>query len=254
MIPIKDNVPRVTPPFAVSLIIGINALAFVYSLSLDPRVMAHLYHLFGVVPARFFEPQWAAWAGYPQTMGWPLVTYMFLHGGWLHIILNMWMLWIFGDNIEDVTGHTGFVLFYVLCGMAAVGLHMAFEQASPIPVIGASGAVAGVMGAYIVLYPHGRVLTLVPIIVIPLFLQLPAILFLGVWFLSQVFSGLVSSAQEAAKEVAWWAHVGGFVAGIALIRVFRRKGHCKYCYNPNTRNYDPEEGAGGGQREPDNRF
>lgn len=241
MIPIRDNVPRVTPPIVVVGIIIFNALAFFYIKSLDPRDVVHLYHLLGVVPARFLEPEWASWAGYPQTFGWPLVSYMFLHGGWLHVILNMWMLWIFGDNIEDVTGHFGFLVFYLLCGLAAVAVHMFFEQTSPTPVIGASGAVAGVMGAYIVLYPHGRVLTLVPIIIIPLFLRIPSYLFLGIWFLSQVVSGILAKSMPAAVEVAWWAHVGGFVAGIVLIGWFRKRGTCRYCYNPETRDYDPEE-------------
>lgn len=239
MIPIRDNVPRVTPPVAVTAIILLNVAAFLYSLGLDGRAVSQLFHLYGVVPARFFEPVWAAGVGYPDSMGWPLVSYMFLHGGWLHIILNMWMLWIFGDNIEDVTGHFGFVVFYLLCGLAAAGLHMVFEQSSPVPVIGASGAVAGVMGAYIMLYPHGRVLTLVPILFIPLFLRIPSYLFLGVWFLSQLAAGLVSSANNA-MSVAWWAHVGGFLAGCVLILWFRRRGQCRYCYNPATKDYDAE--------------
>jgi len=243
VIPIRDNVPRVTLPVAVTAIILINAVVFFYGKDLAPRNLAHLFHVFGVVPVRFFEPEWATWAGYPQTYGWPLISYMFLHGGWLHIILNMWMLWIFGDNIEDVTGHLGFVIFYLLCGLAAIGLHMLFEQTSPIPVIGASGAIAGVMGAYIVLYPHGKVLTLVPIIIIPLFLRVPSYLFLGIWFLSQVVSGILAKAQ-AAHEVAWWAHVGGFVAGIVLIQWFKRRGTCRYCYNAATKDYDLEDESG----------
>lgn len=240
MIPLRDNIPRVTMPVAVSAVIAINVLAFLYAMMLGPKEQVFLFHLFGVVPARFFEPEWAAWAGYPQTFGWPFLTYMFLHSGWMHIILNMWMLWIFGDNIEDVTGHLGFVAFYLLCGLAAVALHMVFEQQAAIPIVGASGAVAGVMGAYIVLYPHGRVLTLVPIVIIPLFLQLPSYLFLGVWFLSQLAAGVVSHVREVS-EIAWWAHVGGFVAGMSLIHLFRRPGHCRYCYNPVTKDYDPEE-------------
>ena len=247
MIPIRDNVPRVTPPVAVIAIIALNAAVFLYSRSLDPRSMVEFFHVFGVVPARFFEPQWAAWAGYPETMGWPMLSYMFLHSGWLHIIFNMWMLWIFGDNIEDVTGHTGFVIFYLACGLAAVGLHMAFEQTSQLPVIGASGAVAGVMGAYIVLYPHGRVLTLVPLFFVPLFFRLPSWIFLGIWFVTQVFSGL-ASRSTGAQEVAWWAHVGGFLAGVLLISLFWRRTRCKYCYNPATKDYDPEGDV------PENRF
>lgn len=240
MIPIRDNVPRVTPPYAVLIIIAINVLAFMYTRVLDGRSLVYLYHLFGVVPARFFEPEWAAWAGYPDTLGWPLLTYMFLHGGWMHLIINMWMLWIFGDNIEDVTGHGWFVLFYILCGLSAVALHMVFEQNSPTPIVGASGAVAGIMGAYVVLYPHGKVLTLIPIIIYPLIIRVPAAIFLGVWFATQLVSGLYSSVQEA-HGVAWWAHVGGFVAGIILIRYFRRAGECRYCYNPDTKDYHPEE-------------
>lgn len=243
MIPLRSNVPRVNRPYAVILIIVVNVLAFLYAKSLDGRAMFQLYHIWGVVPARFFEPEWATWAGYPDTIGWPLITYMFLHGGWFHIILNMWMLWIFGDNIEDVTGHVGFVLFYVLCGLAAVMAHMVFEQASPTPVVGASGAVAGVMGAYIVLYPHGRVYTLVPIVFIPLMLRIPASIFLGVWFLSQISSGVYSSLSHQGS-VAWWAHVGGFVAGILLIFVYRRGSECKYCYNSLTKDYDPEHPFG----------
>ena len=239
MIPIRDNVPRVTRPMAVVAIIAVNALVFLYMESLGRVGQAEIFHLFGVVPARFFQPDWAAWAGYPETAGWPLVTYMFLHSGWLHVIMNMWMLWIFGDNIEDVTGHGWFVLFYLLCGLTAVGLHMFFEQGSSLPVVGASGAVAGVMGAYVVLYPHGRVLTLVPIVFIPLMFRIPASVFLGIWFVTQILSGLYSSAQ-GMENVAWWAHVGGFVAGIVLIRWFRRPGACRYCYNPDTKDYDPE--------------
>lgn len=239
MIPLRDNVPRVTKPVAVMAIIAVNVIVFLYGESLSVRDQGFLFHLFGVVPARFFEPDWAAWAGYPQTIGWPFFTYMFLHGGWLHLILNMWMLWIFGDNIEDVTGHGWFVVFYMMCGIMAVTLHMALEQTSPLPVVGASGAVAGIMGAYVMLYPHGRVLTLVPIIVIPLILKVPSYLFLGIWFLSQFVSGLISEVREVS-EVAWWAHVGGFVAGVVLIRFFRRPGACRYCYNPTTKDYDPE--------------
>lgn len=241
MIPLRDNVPRVTKPIAVSVIIAINAVLFLVTKGMPPQEQAQFFHLYGVVPARYFDPQWAAWAGYPDGFIWPFFSYMFLHGGWIHVILNMWMLWIFGDNIEDVTGHFGFVVFYVLCGLAAVGLHMIFQQNAPIPVVGASGAVAGVMGAYIVLYPHGRVLTLVPIIIIPLILRVPSYLFLGIWFLSQIASGFISNGKPGASEVAWWAHVGGFVAGLVLILWFRKRSVCTYCYNPKTKDYDPDQ-------------
>lgn len=238
MIPLRDNVPRVTLPIAVGVIIALNALVFGFELTMDLRSKVELFHIFGVVPQRFFNPTWAAWVGYPEASVIPFFTYMFLHSGWLHIIFNMWMLWIFGDNIEDVTGHFGFVVFYVLCGLAAVGAHILSDTGSSVPVIGASGAVAGVMGAYLVLYPHGRVYTLFPIFIFPLILRVPSVFFLGFWFLSQFFSGLFSVANGAAQAVAWWAHVGGFLTGIVLITVFRGRGRCKYCYNPASKNYD----------------
>lgn len=238
MIPLRDNVPRVTLPIAVSIIILLNALAFGFELLLDPRAKVELFHLFGVVPQRFLNPAWAEWIGFPDASILPFFTYMFLHSGWLHIILNMWMLWIFGDNIEDVTGHFWFPVFYLACGLVAVGAHMISDTGSSIPVIGASGAVAGVMGAYLVLYPHGRVFTLFPILFIPVVLRIPSVFFLGFWFLSQFFSGIFSVANGAAQSVAWWAHVGGFVAGIFLITLFRGRGRCKYCYNPESRDYD----------------
>lgn len=236
MIPIRDNVPRVHPPIAVLVIILLNALAFLYTTSLHGRELFNFMHLFGVVPARFMAPDWAMHAGYPDSSI-PLLSYMFLHSGWLHIIMNMWMLWIFGDNIEDVMGHATFVLFYILCGLAAIGVQILTEPNSPVPVIGASGAVAGSMGAYLMLYPHGRVLTLVPIFIFPLFFQFPAILFLIAWITVQVISGLLQNAGTMAP-VAWWAHIGGFLTGMALIYLFRKKDRCYYCYNPETKDYD----------------
>ncbi|WP_147820865.1 rhomboid family intramembrane serine protease [Salidesulfovibrio onnuriiensis] len=238
MIPLRDNVPRVTLPITVSVIIMLNAFAFGFELLMDPRSKVELFHLFGVVPQRFLDSDWAHWVGYPEASIIPFFTYMFLHSGWLHVILNMWMLWIFGDNIEDVTGHFGFVFFYVACGLAAVGAHMLAETGSSVPVIGASGAVAGVMGAYLVLYPHGKVYTLFPILIIPIILRVPSVFFLGFWFLSQFFAGIFSVVNGSAQPVAWWAHVGGFVTGILLISLFRGRGRCKYCYNRRSKNYD----------------
>lgn len=239
MIPIRDNVPRVHPPVAVIAVIVLNALVFFYTKTLSMRTFYVFVHLFGVVPLRFMEPELAIQAGYPHSYL-PVLSYMFLHSGWLHVIMNMWALWIFGDNIEDVTGHVRFVLFYVLCGLVAIVVQIFIEPGFNAPVIGASGAVAGIMGAYFVLYPHGRVLTLVPVLIFPLFFQFPAVLFLALWLLLQVFSGLMGAAGMA-QPVAWWAHIGGFVAGMALIHVFRKKDRCYYCYNPDTRDYDKTE-------------
>lgn len=234
MIPLYDNVPRVHPPYAVLGIIVLNVLAFGYELQLSPLAQSFFFHLFGVVPARFNDPGWAAMAGYPDATLWPFLTYMFLHADWLHLILNMWMLWIFADNIEDVTGHWRFFGFYLCCGLAAVGLHVVFNPASHLPIIGASGAVAGTLGAYMVLYPHGRVATLVLIFIF----HFRAILFLSVWFAVQILSGLEEAGTGNVAGVAWWAHVGGFVAGALLIRVFRRKDRCYYCYNSERKHYD----------------
>ncbi len=242
MIPLRDNVPRVHPPLAVVLLIVINALVFFYEVGLDPLSKAQLFHLYGVVPLRFLNPEWANHIGYPDSSVIPFFSYMFLHSGWLHLILNMWMLWIFGDNIEDVTGHGWFLLFYALCGLAAVGAHILSDASSSVPVVGASGAVAGVMGAYMVLYPHGKVQVLVPIFFFPLFFRVPSVLFLGIWAGSQFLTGVLTIANGAAQPVAVWAHVGGFVAGIALIMVFRGRDRCYYCYNPDFRDYsEPTE-------------
>ncbi|WP_022660744.1 rhomboid family intramembrane serine protease [Paucidesulfovibrio longus] len=234
MIPLYDNVPRVHPPYAVLGIIILNVLAFLYELSLPPQDQMLFFHLFGVVPARFSDPQWAMHAGYPDATLWPLFTYMFLHGGWLHLIMNMWMLWIFADNIEDVTGHWRFVGFYLCCGLVAVALHVLFNQDSPLPIVGASGAIAGTLGAYLVLYPHGRVATLVLIFIF----YFRASLFLVVWFALQIVSGIEQGSAGQIAGVAWWAHVGGFVAGMVLIRVFRLKDRCYYCYDARLRRYD----------------
>lgn len=240
MIPIRDTIPRVHPPVAVLAIMGVNVLAFGYELLLSDLGRAELFHLFGLVPYRYVNPDWAAWAGYTGTLIIPPVTYMFLHDGVLHLILNMWMLWIFADNIEDVMGPWRFTAFYLICGLAAVAVHVVFNLDARAPIIGASGAVAGVLGAYFVLYPHGRVLTLIPVFIVPLFFEIPAVVFLGVWFAIQVISALTAQAGGAAF-IAWWAHAGGFAAGMLLVRPFKRKDRCYYCWNPSSRSYDREE-------------
>lgn len=237
MIPIRDNVPSVHPSVALWFIIMLNAAAFVFELALNQHDLVRLFHLYGLVPARYSDPLWAMHAGYPDSLL-PWVTYMFLHSGWLHVILNMWMLWIFADNIEDVTGPGRFTVFYVLCGLAAVLLQAFVESGSQAPIIGASGAVAGIMGGYMVLYPHGKVHTLVPVFIIPFFFKLPAPVFLGLWFGIQILSGLFSTMHPGTQTVAWWAHVGGFLTGMFLIRFFVKKDRCYYCYNPEKKDYD----------------
>ena len=239
MIPYRDNVPRVYRPVVTVGLIAANVLIFLWVQALPPWAHQSFVHIFGVVPATFSSPDWAARHGLPDVKWISLFTYQFLHSGWLHIIFNMWMLWIFGDNVEDVTGHLGFLAFYLLCGLAAAGVQIMADTASPVPMIGASGAIGGVMGAYFLLYPHGKVYTFIPIFFFPLIIKLPAVLFLGVWFVMQFISGMAGSLTPGEGSVAFWAHTGGFVAGVLLIPVFRRKNRCRYCYNPESRDYDP---------------
>jgi len=229
VIPLKDDIPRVHTPYAVILVIIANVALHLFLGSLQPYVQEHVYYLFGVVPARYAFPDWAAFAGFPATGVLPFFSYMFLHGGWWHLIMNMWMLWIFADNIEDVMGPGRFLCFYLLCGLSAVALHLFFNQTATVPIIGASGAVAGVMGAYVLLYPRGRVLTFIPIFIIPYLVRIPAWLFLGIWFLTQILSGLFEELGAPVQGIAWWAHVGGFATGMILVRLFMQPERCTYC-------------------------
>jgi len=229
MIPLKDDIPRVHTPVAVILVILVNVgLQYVIS-GQPPYVQEALMRLLGVVPARYAFPDWADFAGFPAMGVLPFFSYMFLHSGWWHVVMNMWMLWIFADNIEDVMGPLRFLAFYLLCGLAALLLHMAFNLTESSPIIGASGAVAGVMGAYVTLYPRGKVLTFIPIIIIPYIVRLPAWLFLGFWFATQVLAGLFEQLGAPVAGIAWWAHVGGFLAGMFLVRLFMRPERCYYC-------------------------
>jgi len=225
MIPISDTVPRRNPPIATWMLILANGLVFLFELMLPQPVLEQFFHLFGIVPARFTHPDWAVWAGFPIDDYWPFLTSMFLHGGWLHVIGNMWTLWIFGDNVEDRMGPVRFVIFYLLCGFAAGFVHLLTNPESTLPTVGASGAIAGVMGAYFLLFPSSRVVVFLPVLFYPLFFELPAVTYLGFWALSQFFAGTLSLAAGGdVGGVAFWAHVGGFVAGIVLQFLFIRRG------------------------------
>ncbi|MHC1789081.1 rhomboid family intramembrane serine protease [Solidesulfovibrio sp.] len=240
MIPLRDNVPSSRPPLVTWTIIGLCTLTFLYQQLLTDRSLFEFLHIYGVVPARFTNPSFAAHIGYPEGGHTAFLTYMFLHGGWLHYLLNMWVLWIFADNVEEALGSLRFVFFYLVCGLAAACVHVLFNWSAAMPVIGASGAIAGVMGGYFRLFPKARVVTLIPIIIFPWIVELPAVVFLGIWFLVQLFSGLAGSvSQDQATTVAVWAHVGGFAAGLALVRVFLPPG-CRFCFDPSVRRYDRE--------------
>ncbi len=225
MFPIRDEIPSRRAPVVTWAILAVNLAVFAWQWTLPEAGVRRLFYLFGLVPARLADPAWAAAAGLPPGGLLSLVTSMFLHGGLLHLVSNLWSLWIFGDNVEDRMGRLRFPLFYLVCGLAAGGVHWISDPASVIPTVGASGAIAGVLGAYLRWYPGAKVLTLVPIVIYPLFVDLPAVVFLGLWFLSQLASGTMSlGAGAAAGGVAWWAHVGGFVAGFLLANRFARRG------------------------------
>ncbi|HXD72091.1 MAG TPA: rhomboid family intramembrane serine protease [Vicinamibacterales bacterium] len=211
MIPLRDVIPSRTFPFVTITIIVLNALAWMLELSLDSRDLQQFIYTYGVIPGNFHAPT--------------LVTSMFLHGSWMHILGNMWYLWIFGDNVEDRFGHAGFVLFYLFCGFAAALGQILINSSSMLPTIGASGAIAGVMGAYFVMYPQSRVLTLVPIVFYIDIIELPAIVLLGFWFLMQLFNaGAVAVATNSTGGgVAFAAHVAGFLVGMASAFVFRKR-------------------------------
>ncbi len=241
MIPVRDTIRARNPPIATWLLILANGVIFLFELMLPPPALEQFFHLFGIVPARFAHPAWAAWVGFPIDDYWPFLTSMFLHGGWMHIIGNMWTLWIFGDNVEDRMGPVRFVIFYLLAGLAAGVVHLLTNPDSTLPTVGASGAIAGVMGAYLFLFPHSRVIVLLPVFFFPLFFELPAVTYLGFWALSQMFSGALSLAEPGdVGGVAWWAHVGGFVTGIALQFAFVRRGRA---YRHPSRDEHDLEGA-----------
>lgn len=211
MIPLRDSQPSASFPLVTVALIIVNFAVFFYELSLDPFSRNYFIASYGVTPDRL----------YPVSF----LTSMFLHGGWLHIIGNMWFLWIFGDNIEDSLGRGRFLMFYLACGMAASLAHILLNPYSRIPTVGASGAIAGVMGGYLVRFPRARVTTLVPVFIFLTTFELPAAFVLLYWFVFQFFSGVGSIAysQQSAGGVAWFAHVGGFAAGILLILILPKR-------------------------------
>ncbi len=209
MFPLKDTQPSYTRPVVTISLIAVNLLVFLFEVSLGPYNRNALIEIYGLVP--------------DQVRFSAIITSMFLHGGWLHVLGNMWFLWIFGDNIEDLLGHGKFLVFYLLCGVAAAIGQVVANPYSTIPMVGASGAIAGVMGAYLVKFPRARVLTLVFILFFITTIEIPAPIILGYWFVIQLFSGL-GSASFAKTHVsqggtAFFAHVAGFLAGMVLVKV-----------------------------------
>jgi len=216
MIPIRDAIRSRTFPVINVVIIVLNVLVFLWQLSQGPQLKEALF-LYGIVPLRYSDPELSAnFTRFQQYL--PFLTSMFLHGGFLHIIGNMWFLYIFGDNIEDRLGHFRYLFFYLLCGVTAGLVHLFTNWDSKIPTIGASGAISGVMGAYLLLYPRSKILTLIPIFLFIQFIEIPAFIFLGYWLLIQLFSA--SLTPRNVGGIAFWAHIGGFIAGLLFIKIF----------------------------------
>jgi len=222
MIPIRDDTPRFSAPYVTYFIIALNVVVFLFELSVggqSHRALNNLMYHFGVVPVHFERALTAGASVSLVGLFLPILTSMFLHASWLHVIGNMWFLWIFGDNIEDYLGHFTYLLFYLVSGFAAAIAHILLNAGSNVPSVGASGAIAGVMGAYFVLYPRAHVLMWFPPV---FFFHLPASLVLGYWFFMQFLSGAATSIAETSQTnggIAFWAHVGGFIAGVILIKV-----------------------------------
>jgi membrane associated rhomboid family serine protease len=223
MIPLRDTIPSSSYPLVTVGLIAVNVLAFFYELSLGRELQLFITQ-YGAVPLRFVMAGRLEESSIVDRFL-PLFTSMFLHGGWVHLLGNMLYLWIFGDNVEDRLGHARFLLFYLLCGLAAALAQIYLNPASGIPMVGASGAIAGVLGGYLLLFPYSRVLALVPVFVFLQFVEIPAFIFLVFWFVMQFLNGAAAIAptQETAGGVAWWAHIGGFVSGIALALVLARR-------------------------------
>jgi membrane associated rhomboid family serine protease len=216
MIPLRDTIRAKNHPVVNNTIIGINVVIFIFQLSLGAGLDRFIY-IYGLVPARYSIPQISAYfTSFHQLFS--FISFMFLHGGFWHLLGNMWSLYIFGDNVEDRLGHLRYLIFYIICGVASGVSHLLLNSNSNVPTIGASGAIAGVMGAYFILHPRAKILTLIPIFFIPYFLEIPAYFFLGFWFLLQFINAAVSAGQ--AGGVAWWAHIGGFVFGFIFLKIF----------------------------------
>jgi membrane associated rhomboid family serine protease len=215
MIPLRDTTQSRNYPVINNTIISINVFSFLIELSKGHGLDQFIFN-YGLVPARYSVPEIGALYSLGQ-QSIAFLTFMFLHGGFWHLLGNMWSLYIFGDNIEDRLGHARYLIFYILCGLASGLFHLFTSWNSTIPTIGASGAIAGVMGAYLISYPRAKILTMIPFI-IPYFIEIPAFFFLGIWFLLQFLNAAGTSAQGGG--IAWWAHIGGFVSGIIFLKLF----------------------------------
>jgi membrane associated rhomboid family serine protease len=222
MIPISDTAPRASPPVLVLTLIAINAFVFLWMWELPPRALQQVTFEYALIPLRYADPLGARAVGLDPDNWWPLLTNTFMHGGWLHLIVNMWTLWIFGPAMEARFARLGFAVLYLSGGVVASATHLVANYDSPVPALGASGAIATVLGAYAVIYPRERVLLIVPLGFLFIPLSAPAILFALVWFGIQVLQGTQDLfSPSLAGGVAWWAHIGGFAFGAVAALVVR---------------------------------
>jgi rhomboid family protein len=221
MFPIANGVPLRYAPVATWALIAVNCVVFLFELSLSTSELDAFLDHFALIPARYF-----ASGGFDSTASpidyLPFVSNMFLHGGWVHLIVNMWTLWLFGRVVEDQLGSGRYLAFYLACGLLASITHAALNPTSTVPALGASGAIAGVLGCYMRMFPLSRIVVLLPVIFLPLFFEVPAIVFTGLWFLMQVLQATAEwMAPFAGGGIAWWAHIGGFIAGVAFAGLLR---------------------------------
>ncbi len=215
MLPLYDTIRSHKFPFINVLLIAANVIAFLYEMQLGPSALERFIFAWGLVPAHLTSDPVNSWV--------TIFTSMFLHGGWFHLLSNMWFLYIFGDNVEARMGGARYLIFYLLSGVAAALLQTFILPTSQVPTIGASGAIAGVLGAYLISFPRARIASLVPIIFIFTIIEIPAAIFLVLWFVSQLYSGLFAMQGASASGIAWWAHIGGFVFGVLAVSFFARR-------------------------------
>jgi membrane associated rhomboid family serine protease len=217
MVPLMNTIPSRHPAVMTYTLIAINCAVFLFQVGLSPRELEHFVYTFALIPAHYLAPLPYGEADLALSDYLPFVTMMFLHSGWMHLIFNMWSLYLFGRTVEDRLGPGRYLAFYLACGVLASMTHAVFNPTSLAPTLGASGAIAGVMGCFIRLFPWARIIVLVPVIFVPLFFELPATVFIGLWFAVQVLQGVTELfTTSAGTGVAWWAHIGGFVCGAAF--------------------------------------
>ncbi len=241
MFPIMTTVSTRYTPLVTWALLVVNTLVFVMQLSLPGPEQKELLMRYALVPGAFFNPEWAALHGLEGGRLLPFFTNIFMHGSWTHLIFNMWTLYIFGPVIEDRLGGLRFFIFYILCGFGASLAHAYVNADSILPALGASGAIAGVMGAYMRAFPLSRILVVIPILIFPLFLEVHAAFFVGLWAIIQVMGGiggLLSDTAQMTGGIAWWAHIGGFAVGWLLINFIRHP-------PPRYREYQRDEGKYG---------